>query len=414
MVSFLQVRVSGFAIVSFGLGALSACSPHHEGGGSGGAGGSIDEAGAPSEGGSVAEAGAPGMAGGSAGNGGSAGSSGASGGAAGSGGAAPLEYGYDTVIGCEQQPVSKTATFTILASPELGYQVNSLSADGRVIGGRYNDRVSMRHFIAERHMYVLGVSGNITGPVPDLSCDGSYALVWDPNLGIIRHSHATNGFDVAFPPEDYPDVLPRLISPDGSLILANFSESQGGGPYPLVWKKETGSLQIPGLDNTLLFQVYPDNERFVGLDIQGAFSYTPGLGKHRLVNSGPDFFVPGSLVVSADGSSFAYRRDPHTLLVPPWGQITCPDELVCRPLAMSGTGRVILLSAGDGFNPDQRFYIWDRYHGFRDFKLLLRLLGVPPLPEQISPRVMSDDGQFFAGDTSAGPFYASLPRAVYF
>src|SRR6478752_4687485 len=113
-----------------------ACGPHHTGG-SGGSGPS-DEAGAPSSGGSSD----------SAGSGDVAGSGGASaGGAAGSFSAGPPDYGYDQTVGCEAQQWPGAATFKILSDPSLGFEIWSLSADGRVIGGRYNSSVSLRYFV---------------------------------------------------------------------------------------------------------------------------------------------------------------------------------------------------------------------------------------------------------------------------
>lgn len=390
-------RHLGYSVVLFALTPLCACGEHWDGGGNGSGG----------VGGSSAGVGA--FAGRDVG-----GSSAGGGPGGGAGGVAeyPPRLGYEETYGCERVEHPGRAVLTLFDDPSLPFIPQHISGDGQVAAGLVGD-------VAGRWRASTGFApydSEFRGNVHQLDCAGEYAIFYDlqnrswtyaPELGMtimigVSPSH----------------VLPMTLYPAGGRVLFNFLDRELDFIQPYDWYFSDGQA-IEEYRNTVLYQVDRDGYA-LGIDALRVFYNRPwsrGLEVAQVAETGP---VP-RVVVSGNEGVLALSLLNGSVL---WGPIVPADPDRQRmvignqsvPLALSGAGRVVLLSS----EPEQ-LWIEETYFtaegGYRDLNVLAAAFGADLAGERLYAVDMSQDAQAFVGYTNrAGRrvgFHLSVPREAY-
>jgi hypothetical protein len=225
------------------------------------------------------------------------------------------------------------------------------------------------------------------------------------------------------PGDGYYWPEPLSLTPDGSVIVGHLIGTNDPGPHPMRWTAATGAQLIEPLDNTLVYHVDPDGRTVLGLDVLQIFRFTLG-GTKQLVQARvpPAGQITPRMLVSADGRSYTFNWDDdydsfyaRAVL----GEVPCPGA-PCTPVAISGTGKVMLVVSRTGPAPSDgsQTYVWTEAHGLRALNALMIEHGVTP-PGTLFANAMSEDGQAFAGymdnpnGAPSASFYATLPPSAY-
>jgi hypothetical protein len=404
------------------LGTVVGCGPHHhDGGGTAGAGGSIGAAGSDEggEGGSVSAgtgggAGTSGTGGAAAGTGGGGGAG--TSGAGGEGGGGGGRLGYDAVIGCAAPRYADRASLTVVpAQPEI--YARRLSGDGKVVGGQAG---SFGPTFRWRPPSGIEQVEGLRYDVNNVSCDGSVLLTAESSSGVWRHRVGEEAEQV-IPGGDYFLPKPLSLTPDGEVVVGHLAGYADLGPHPVRWTRASGLEPIPTLDNTLVQSVTPDGNTVLGIDVLRIFRFTWGETKQFVQGWVPsDGFSIRNLTVSGNGETYVFNASRHSLLIDSIRQeVDCPS-VSCEPIALSGTGKVLMLVGPTGPAVDAPWatFVWTARHGFRSLNDLMSEHGAPP-PGTLFANDMSDDGQVFTGymtNPVGAPFeqfYAVLPPEAY-
>lgn len=392
------------------LGVLAGCGPRHDDGGGGSGPGGAATAG------SGADAGAGAGAAGNGGSGAVGGGAGAStgGGEAGVGGGS---LGYDSVIGCPAARYADEAKLTLLPM-EPEFSAAKVSGDGRVVGGQFDNFGPTARWRPEGGVEpVEGLSYRLS----DLSCDGSVLLTSEAGSGVWRHREGEAPQPII--QGDSYQYEPVSMTPDGNVVVGHLIGFTDLGPHPMRWTAETGPELIAPLDNTLVQRIAPDGVSMLGLDLIRIFRFTLG-GTKEFVQG----WVPSNgqattpLFVSANAQTYVFNATPdyRSFFVDSVRQeVDCPSTR-CEPIAISGTGKVVVVRGPTGpeIGAPWATFVWTARHGIRTLNALMAEQGAPA-PGILFANDMSDDGQVFTGwmENPVGApnqkFYAVLPRAAY-
>lgn len=398
------------------LGGAVSCGPHHHDGGNAGSAG--NDAGAAT-GGSVDEGGTGGSvdAGGNGGTENSAGTAGSvSAGGNGGSGNAGGRLGYDSVIGCAAARYPDAASLTLLPT-DSDVSAARLSGDGKVVGGQLGG-TTMRW----RPLSGFETLPGLQYRVSTLNCDGSVLLTADTSGGSFRH-RVGQAPEQIIPSGDYYQPEPLSVTPDGNVVVGHLIGGVDIGPHPVRWTAATGLQRISPLENTLALRVAPDAGSVVGLDPLQIFRFDFGATKEFVQAWVPsDGQHTSSILVSADTRTYFFNASPdfHSLWVDSIRQeVECPS-VRCSPIAISGTGKVLVSvgPTGPAVGAPWATFVWTAQHGFRTLNDLMSDYGAPAAGTLFASAV-SDDGQVFTGyiDNPIGApyqaFYAVLPRAAY-
>lgn len=383
------------------LGSLVGCGPHR-GGEPGGGGSQAGEA-----------------VGGGGASGGSVGGSELGGSAAGgfSGGGAAMEYppryGYEPVEGCEPVMHPGHSVLTLFDDPNVPFMPQHISGDGQVAAGLVGEVTGSWRDQTGFVPYDLDFRGN----VQQLDCSGEYAVFYDTfKRGVIYVPG--NGISVML--GGAPSyLLPMKLAKSGGGVLVNYIDSE------LTWLQpydfyDYDARAIEEYRNTVLYNVDRDGY-YLGVDALRVFYNRPsagaGLEIARLSETGP---LP-RLVVSGNDAVLAMSLANGSVL---WGPINPADPRRQRqqlgyqsePLAISGAGRVVLLS-----NTNEQIWIEETYFtaggGFRSLTLLASAFGADVADQPLYAVDMSQDAQAFVGYTMREGrrvgFHLTLPREAY-
>lgn len=293
-------------------------------------------------------------------------------------------------------------------------EVDSMSADGNVVVGRnsdlfvpaYNDWEGFVWNRSGDQVTLLdGVKGS-TAYVRSLSADGGVmaggglskapytSVVWNSE-GVITHT-----LDV---PAGYQYATEPRVSSDGSTVFAHLLRNRPDGWTSInvgQWALNTGwtVLNEDAEDlhtNTYLTDNTPDGNAISGTLVHHAFED------------------------DASSSVFIWRRESG------WQDLGLPDGSTrtgagfrgnVQPRMTADASVLVGVGGTSSSVADLHPYIWDDFHGFRDFNEVLLDLDIPGfggLPAGSTPLAISDDGTVIAGRWQDSSSWAGAAWVVY-